>query len=123
MPSGETKAEMTSTPAPESSASGTKATGTRAVEMSSRQQPFTAGVEGEVTDQQGESLPAVLVVLRHGEHRIEARTGEGGRFRFNGIRPGSWVLEVEGEGFEPVSHGSVQVRLGRVTTVRVRLAE
>ncbi len=60
-----------------------------------------AEIQGTVTDQSGAVLVEALVTLREisSEIQIEQKTGQDGRYRFNGIGLGSYTLSVAAEQF------------------------
>ena len=56
-------------------------------------------LEGVVYDTTGAVLPGVAVTLDEGPAKVEVRTDPSGRFRFDGVEPGSHVLQVAVPGF------------------------
>ena len=64
----------------------------------------TGNLEGTVTDQGGEPLPGVTIALTSPnlQGARSATTGAGGRYRFPGIPPGSYLVRASLEGFGAV---------------------
>jgi len=56
-------------------------------------------LDGVVYDTTGAVLPGVAVTLDEGAAKVEVRTDPSGRFRIDGVEPGSHVLQVAVPGF------------------------
>jgi hypothetical protein len=64
---------------------------------------------GQITDKTtGQPLRGVQVRIRQGAATLRAVTGEDGRFRLSGVRPGAYVLNYSSDDVPP---GSVRVRV------------
>ncbi len=90
--------------------------------------PATAQVTGQLTgqvvDADGAPLPGASVSV--GSPRLMGlRTDfadDDGAFRFPSLPPGVYTVEAELDGFLPLGRNEVQVRVGRVTRLRLELA-
>lgn len=62
------------------------------------QAPGTAGISGQVVDQQGGVLQDAAVILLNsaGVRLQETKTGQNGDFAFRNLAPGEYVVEAEG---------------------------
>ena len=56
-------------------------------------------LDGVVYDTTGAVLPGIAVTLDDGPAKVEVQTDPSGRFRFDGVEPGSHVLQVAVPGF------------------------
>ena len=56
-------------------------------------------LDGVVYDTTGAVLPGIAVTLDEGPAKVEVQTDPSGRFRFDGVEPGSHVLQVAVPGF------------------------
>ncbi|MEE8524376.1 MAG: TonB-dependent receptor, partial [Thermoanaerobaculia bacterium] len=82
----------------------------------------TGNVYGEVADNQGQPLPGVTITLTGiGAPKIQITNAEG-QYRFLGLSPGNYQLEAALEGFSTVEYPSVNIRVGRNTTINVTLS-
>ncbi len=82
----------------------------------------TGNLYGTITDNQGQALPGVTVTVSGvGAPRVQVSNAEG-QYRFLGLDPGGYELEAELEGFSTVEHPSVEIRVGRNTSVNVRMS-
>ncbi|HET9211711.1 MAG TPA: TonB-dependent receptor, partial [Thermoanaerobaculia bacterium] len=66
------------------------------------------------------ALPGVTVTLKNGAEQTQATDAQG-KFRFLGLAPGSYDLNVEIQGFTPIEQKGVVVNIGRNTNVEVTL--
>src|SRR4029079_6211281 len=66
------------------------------------------------------ALPGVTVTLAGAATQTQA-TDSQGKFRFLGLAPGSYDLNVEIQGFTPVEQKGISVNIGRNTNVEVTL--
>lgn len=83
----------------------------------------TSAIVGIVVDPSGAAVPqAKLTVIstENGMKRI-AMTDEAGRFAFPQLKPGSYSVKAEVEGFEPQTNESVSAGLGQKQTVNFNL--
>ncbi len=64
--------------------------------------PQTAAITGMVLDPSGASTPDASVTLKQGSSTVRAqgKTDAQGRFRFDGVPPGNYSIEVQREGFK-----------------------
>ena len=87
-----------------------------------RAQDQTGSLYGAVTDNQGAALPGVRVELSGiGAPRTQF-TGPQGQFRFLNLDPGNYALTASLEGFSTVEYPEVNIRVGRNTTLEIKLA-
>ncbi len=85
-------------------------------------QQQTGNLYGSVTDNQGGALPGVRVELSGiGAPRTQF-TGPQGQFRFLNLDPGNYALSASLEGFSTVEYPNVNIRVGRNTTLAIKLS-
>jgi len=79
------------------------------------------GVSGAVKDPSGAAVPGAQVSLQTAQQVIlgSARTDSRGRFTFDGVLPGSYVLVVESKGF---AEQRVALQVGRQTVADIEIA-
>jgi len=79
------------------------------------------GVSGAVKDPSGAAVPGAQVSLETAQQVIlgKARTDSRGRFSFDGVLPGSYVLVVESKGF---AEQRVALQVGRQTVENLEIA-
>jgi Carboxypeptidase regulatory-like domain len=82
----------------------------------------SANINGRVTDPQGNSISHALVRLANSDDKRvqEALTGDDGRFTFNELEPGRYVLAILATGFEPANR-IVEGGADRAVTVDIEL--
>ena len=83
----------------------------------------TSAIEGQATDATGAVVPgATVTVTSHdtGSKR-SAKTDEAGRFNFPQLKPGSYAVRIEEQGFEPQEADNVFSGLGQRQTVNFLL--
>jgi len=51
----------------------------------------------------GLPLPGAVVHAKQGEHKLTTTTDESGAFRFADLADGTWTIEVESLGFNPLT--------------------
>ena len=71
-------------------------------------------------------LDRVLVEISNGEEMLHRRTNEKGFFTFKGIRPGSWIIKVCGEGLPSFYHSEqdqyeIEVAAGEVYDLEIHV--
>ncbi|MGB7489422.1 MAG: carboxypeptidase-like regulatory domain-containing protein, partial [Thermoanaerobaculia bacterium] len=87
-------------------------------------QGLTTGVlSGVVTDADNAVLPGVSVEAVHADTgtRYSGQTGADGRFSFQNVRPGAYIVTVTLEGFHPQEVTDPVVALGEATVLSFRL--
>jgi len=81
-------------------------------------------ITGTVVDDQGNVLPGVTIILR-GERlfqrSVSVISNERGIFRFLALNPGIYELECNLSGFNTVKISTVQVSVGKTTSVQVEM--
>ncbi len=75
----------------------------------------TSAVIGQVADASNAAIPSATVTIKNPQTGIErtAKTDEQGRFNFSQLRPGSYSVAVQAEGFEPQQNDNVISALGQ----------
>lgn len=86
-------------------------------------QQGTAGLRGQVLDQQGAALPAVAVVVRHQESGLfrEVTSGPDGSFLVNAMTPGVYEVTAEISGFKRYQVRDVRLEVGRTAELTITL--
>src|SRR5262245_21793647 len=86
-------------------------------------QTSSGEVNGSVTDQTGAALPAATVKLVNQATRIETQAplNKDGRFTFVNVKPGSYVLRVEAQGFKTAQTPRFNVAVSQTVTQDVEL--
>jgi hypothetical protein len=87
----------------------------------------TSAIVGEVSDASGAAVPGATVTMHNTEtglHRI-ATTDDSGRFNFTQLKPGTYTVRVEAQGFEPQQNDAVTAGLGQKQTAHfiVKIAQ
>src|ERR1700736_133212 len=87
----------------------------------------TSAIVGQVSDASGAAVPSATVTVTNKETglRRSASTDASGRFNFPQLKPGTYFVKVEAEGFEPQQNDAVSAGLGQKQTVHfiVRVAQ
>jgi hypothetical protein len=86
-------------------------------------QQGTGDLRGQVTDQQGASLPGVTIVLRHQESGLfrESVSGGDGTFFFSGMTPGVYQVTAELASFKKYEARDVRIEVGRTAQLQIPL--
>ena len=82
----------------------------------------TGNLYGKVSDNQGNALPGVTIDLSGIGAPKQAFTGSDGAFRFLSLDPGNYALTASLDGFSTVEYPSVNIRVGRNTSLEVTLS-
>jgi hypothetical protein len=79
----------------------------------------TSAIVGQVRDASGAAVPgaAVTIADRGTGLKRSARTDDSGRFNFPQLKPGTYAVKVEAEGFEPQHNDAVSSSLGQKQTI------
>ena len=79
----------------------------------------TSAIVGEVRDATNAVVPGATVTITNHETglRRSAKTDEAGRFNFPQLKPGTYSVKVEAQGFEPQQNDNVVSGLGQKQTV------
>jgi len=79
----------------------------------------TSAIVGEVRDATGAVIPGATVTITDRETGMKrtARNDEAGRFNFPQLKPGTYSVKVEAQGFEPQQNDNVVSGLGQKQTV------
>jgi hypothetical protein len=86
-------------------------------------QQGTAGLRGQVVDQQGAALPAVAIVVRHQESGLfrEVTSGPDGTFLLSAMTPGVYEVTAEISGFKRYQARDVRLEVGRTADLSITL--
>jgi hypothetical protein len=89
-------------------------------EAASSQGETTSAIVGQVSDASGAGVPGAAVTVTNKETGLKrtAKTDESGRFNFPQLKPGTYSVKVEAQGFEPQENDSVTSGLGQKQTVK-----
>jgi len=79
----------------------------------------TSAIVGQVRDTTNAVVPDATVTISNPETRLKrsAKTDEAGRFNFPQLKPGTYVVKVEAQGFGPRQNDNVVSGLGQKQTV------
>src|SRR5216683_7036625 len=79
----------------------------------------TSAIIGQVSDASGAAVPGAVVTVTNRETglRRSASTDEAGRFNFPQLKPGTYSVKAEAQGFEPRQNDNVVSGLGQKQTV------
>ena len=82
----------------------------------------SSGISGTVTDRSGAIVPQATVELRQlaGNRATNARTDTSGQFKFNGLAPGQYELQVTAPGFQRNTQ-RVDVQPQQIAAVKAQL--
>ena len=83
----------------------------------------TSAILGQITDSTNAAVPGatVTVIDRDTGLKRSAKTDDAGRFNFPQLKPGSYTVRVEAQGFEPQQADHVVSGLGQKQTVNLAL--
>ena len=83
----------------------------------------TSAILGQVTDSSSAVVPAATVTVVNRETGLKrtAKTDDAGRFNFPQLKPGTYTVKVEAQGFEPQQADNVVSGLGQKQTVNLTL--
>jgi len=81
-----------------------------------------AGISGTVTDPSGATIPQATIQLRQlaGNGTTNARTDRSGEFKFSGLAPGQYELQITAPGFRQTTQ-RVEVQPQQMAAVTARL--
>jgi hypothetical protein len=83
----------------------------------------TSAIVGQVTDATNAAIPGATVTIKNRETALQrtAKTDDEGRFNFPQLKPGTYSVKVEAEGFDPRQNDNVLSGLGQKQTVNFTL--
>src|ERR1700681_519013 len=83
----------------------------------------TSAIVGQVSDASGAAVPNATVTATNNETALKrsAKTDDSRRFNSPQLKPGTYSVKVEAEGFEPQQNDAVSAALGQKQTVDFRL--
>jgi carboxypeptidase family protein len=78
----------------------------------------TSAIVGQVSDASGAAVPGAAVAIHNTETGLQriATTDDSGRFNFTQLKPGTYTVRVEAQGFEPQQNDAVTAGLGQKQT-------
>src|SRR5580693_8198332 len=87
--------------------------------MAFAQGETTSAIVGQVSDASGAAVPGATVTIDNTETGLQrtATTDDSGRFNFTQLKPGTYIVRVEAQGFDPQQNESVTAGLGQKQTV------
>jgi hypothetical protein len=79
----------------------------------------TSAIIGQVSDASGAAVPGATVTVTNKETALKrsARTDDSGRFNFPQLKPGTYSVKVEAQGFESQQNDAVSSGLGQKQTI------
>jgi hypothetical protein len=88
-------------------------------EVTFSQGETTSAIVGQVSDASGAAVPGAAVTITNTDTalRRSAKTDDSGRFNFPQLKPGTYTVRVEAQGFDPRENGAVSAGLGQKQTV------
>src|ERR1700730_15157467 len=92
-------------------------------EVTVAQGETTSAIIGQVSDASGGAVPGATVTTTNNEtgSKRSASTDESGRFNFPQLKPGTYTVRVESQGFDPRQIDAVSSGLGQKQTVAFTL--
>ena len=80
----------------------------------------TSAIIGQVSDASGAAVPGATVTIHNTETGLQraATTDDSGRFNFPQLKPGTYTVRVEAQGFEPQQNDAVTAGLGQKQSCR-----
>jgi hypothetical protein len=92
-------------------------------EVAFSQGETTSAIVGQVSDASGAAVPGAAVTVTNKETALKrsATTDNSGRFNFPQLKPGSYSVKVEADGFELQQNDAVSAALGQKQTLDFRL--
>jgi hypothetical protein len=83
----------------------------------------TSAIVGQVNDPTNAAVPGATVTITNQDTGLKraAKTDEAGQFNFPQLKPGTYSVKVEAEGFVPQQNGNVLSGLGQKQTVNFTL--
>jgi len=92
-------------------------------EVTCSQGETTSAIIGQVSDASGAAVPNAKVTVTNKDTglRRSASTDDSGRFNFSQLKPGTYLVKVEAEGFESQQNDAVSSALGQKQTVDFKL--
>jgi hypothetical protein len=78
----------------------------------------TSAIVGQVSDASGAAVPGATVTIDNTETGLQrvATTDDSGRFNFTQLKPGTYTVRVEAQGFDPQQNDAVTAGLGQKQT-------
>jgi hypothetical protein len=79
----------------------------------------TSAIVGQVSDASGAAVPGATVTIHNTETGLQriATTDDSGRFNFPQLKPGTYTVRVEAQGFDPLQNDAVTSSLGQKQSV------
>src|ERR1700680_3586643 len=78
----------------------------------------TSAIVGQVSDASGAAVPGATVTIHNTETGLQrmGTTDDSGRFNFTQLKPGTYTVRVEAQGFDPQENDAVTAGLGQKQT-------
>src|SRR6202790_2374334 len=88
-------------------------------EVTFSQGETTSAIIGQVSDASGAAVPGATVTITNTDTALKrsASTDELGRFNFPQLKPGTYTVRVEAQGFDPLQNDAVSSGLGQRQSV------
>jgi hypothetical protein len=88
-------------------------------EVTFSQGETTSAIIGQVSDASGAAVPGATVTVTNSDTALKrsASSDESGRFNFPQLKPGTYTVRVEAQGFDPQQNDAVSSSLGQRQTV------
>ena len=83
----------------------------------------TSAIVGQVTDATNAAIPGATITITNREIALQrnAKADDSGRFNFPQLKPGTYSVRVEAQGFDPQQYDNVFSGLGQKQTVNFKL--
>src|SRR5579872_7411282 len=83
----------------------------------------TSAITGSVADPAGAAIPGTTVTVTNVENGLKrsVKTDDSGRFSFPQLKPGTYSVKAEADGFAPQQNNAVSAGLGQKQTVDFKL--
>lgn len=83
----------------------------------------TSAIEGQVTDATSAAIPGTTITITNRDTGLQRslKTDDQGRFNFPQLKPGTYSVKVQAEGFDPQQNDNVFAGLGQKQTVNFTL--
>src|SRR5579871_89604 len=86
-------------------------------------QGTTGGISGVITDQSGAMIPGLEVAITGTDNQgTLATSNEQGEFKFDGLAPGDYRLQVSADGFAPYAASGIHLGPGERVVHKIELA-
>jgi Carboxypeptidase regulatory-like domain/TonB-dependent Receptor Plug Domain len=80
-------------------------------------QEVTGNIQGDVKDQSGAVVPNATITATSGQRTLTTTSDSEGRYRFNNLQPGVYILSLTAAGFSDLKRDNVTVEIGKTLQV------